>query len=185
MFSLHADDEVSIELAEEHHAQSTFDLTDRNREHLRPWLPWVDSTVTVDDTRAFLTYARGEYAAGRLLHCNLRYRGEHVGAIGLRIDRENLKADLGYWIGRDHQGLGIVTRAARALTTAAFEGYGLHRVSIRAAVDNVRSRAVPERLGFALEGVLRGNERIGERHVDHAGYAVLAAEWHAGTLRGN
>lgn len=185
MFSLRADDEVSLELAEEHHAQSTFELTDRNREHLRPWMPWVDSTVTVADTKAFLTFVRGEYAAGRQLHCNLRYRGEHVGAIGLRLDRANDKADIGYWIGKDREGLGIVTRAARALTTAAFDGYGLHRVSIRAAVDNVRSRAVPERLGFAFEGVLRGTERIGERHVDHAAYAVLAADWRAGTLRGN
>lgn len=177
MFSIRVDDEVELELAEEHHAQSTFDLTDRNRDHLRPWMPWVDGTQTVDDSLAYLKFVRGEYAAGRQLHCNIRYRGEHVGACGMRIDRINDKAEIGYWVSRDFQGRGVVTRAARALTAAAFDHLGLYRVTIRAGVDNVRSRAVPERLGFAFEGVLRANERVGDRHVDHASYAMLAGEW--------
>ena len=185
MFSLRVDDEVSIELAEEHHAQSTFDLTDRNRDHLRPWMPWVDGTVTVADTLGFLTFARAEYTAGRQFHCNLRYRGAHVGAIGMRINRPNDKGEIGYWLDREHEGRGIVTRATRALTGAAFDQLGLHRVTIRAAVENVRSRAVPERLGYRFEGVLRANEKIGDRYVDHASYAMLVDEWRAGTLPGN
>jgi ribosomal-protein-serine acetyltransferase len=186
MFTLRADDEVELELAEAHHAEEIFALTDRNREHLRPWMPWVDGTVTAADTAAFLAFIRGEYAAGRAFHCNLRHRGVLVGGIGLnRIDRVHAsKADLGYWIGAEHVGQGIVTRAARALTTAAFERLGLHRVSIRAAVENTRSRAVAERLGYAFEGVLRGHELVGGRHLDHASYAMLSADWTPGTLAG-
>lgn len=185
MFSLRADDEVALELAEEHHAQAIYDLTDRNRDHLSPWMPWVATTTTVADTQAFLVFVRGEYVAGRAFHCNLRYRGEIVGGIGLnRIDRANAKADLGYWIDAGHTGRGVVTRATRALTTAAFEQLGLNRVTIRAGVENVRSRAVPERLGFTMEGVLRQHERVGDRFIDHAAYAMLAADWSAGTLAG-
>jgi ribosomal-protein-serine acetyltransferase len=185
MFSLRADDEVSIELAEEHHAQTTFGLVDRNRDHLRPWMPWVDGTVTVDDSLTFLRFVRGEYVAGRQLHCNVRFHGEHVGAIGMRLDRMNAKAEIGYWVSREYEGRGIVTRATRAMTSAAFDQLGLYRVCIRAGVENVRSRAVPERLGYTFEGVLRGNEKIGDRHVDHASYAMLVHEWRAGTLGGN
>jgi ribosomal-protein-serine acetyltransferase len=184
MFSLTVDDEVALELAEEHHAQAIFDLTDCNRDHLRPWMPWVDPTVTVADTLAFLRFVRGEYAAGRQLHCNVVYRGSIVGGAGLRIDRNNLATELGYWIDRDHEGRGIVTRAARALTTAALGDLGLNRVVIRAGVENVRSRAIPERLGYTLEGVLRANEKIGDRFVDHATYSMLAGEWDPGTLPG-
>jgi ribosomal-protein-serine acetyltransferase len=185
MFSLIVDDEVVLELAEEHHAQAIYDLTDRNRDHLRPWMPWADTTKSVEDTRGFLTFVRGEYAAGRQFHCNLRYRGEIVGGIGLRIDRVNRKADLGYWIAAEHEGRGIVTRATRGLVTAAFESLGLVRVTIRAGVENTRSRAIPERLGFAFEGVLRSVELVGDRFLDHASYSMLADEWRAGTLRGN
>lgn len=180
MFSLRADDEVSLELAEEHQAAEVFALVDRNRDHLRPWMPWVDGTVTPADTAAFLKFVRAEYAAGRAFHCNLMYRGTICGGMGLnRIDRAHDKAELGYWISADHAGRGIVTRATHALTESAFRDLGLHRVAIRAAVDNVRSRAVPERLGFAFEGVLRGHERIGDRYLDHASYAALSGEWQA------
>lgn len=178
MFSLRADDEVELELAEEHHADELFALTDRNREHLTPWMPWIGTTTTAADSLAFLRFIRGEYVAGRAFHCNVRYRGAMVGGIGLnRIDRANLKTDLGYWLDEGHVGRGIMTRATRALTTAAFTRLGLNRVAIRAAVDNVRSRAIPERLGFALEGVLRNEEKVGERFLDHASYAMLAADW--------
>lgn len=184
MFSLRADDEVELELAEMHHAQELFDLTDRNRAHLAPWMPWVEGTKTVADTTAFLTFIRGEYGAGRGFHCNLRYRGEMVGGIGLHAMRSFDKTcELGYWIAEEHVGKGVVTRATRALVTAAF-AQGYVRVGIKAAVDNVRSRGVPERLGFTLEGVERMAARIGDRHVDHASYAMLAADWAAGTLQG-
>ena len=177
MFSLRADDDVELELAEEHHAQAIFDLVDRNRAHLAPWMPWVPATVGVADTRSFLTFVRGEYAAGRQFHCNLRYRGAIAGGIGLRIEREHGACDLGYWIDAGAQGNGVVTRATRALTAAAFDLLGLHRVVIRAGVENTRSRAVPERLGFTFEGVLRDSERVGDRYVSHAVYSMLAEEW--------
>jgi ribosomal-protein-serine acetyltransferase len=184
MFSLRADDEVSLELAEEHHAQAIFDLTDRNRVHLAPWMPWVPTTLTVADTLGFLRFVRAEYAAGRAFHCNLRYRDTVVGGIGLRVDRNNDGAELGYWIDEAHTGKGIVTRAAKALTTAAFRDLGLHRVTIRAGVENIRSRAIPERLGYVFEGVLRASEKVGDRYLDHATYSMLAADWDPGTLPG-
>lgn len=177
MFSLRIDDEVSLELAEEHHAQAIFDLTDRNRDHLAPWMPWVATTTTVADTMGFLTFIRGEYGAGRAFHCNVVYGGAIVGGIGLRLDRTNRSCELGYWIDEGHTGRGIVTRATRGLTAAAFEQLGMNRVCIRAGVENVRSRAVPERLGFTFEGVLRASEKVGDRYVDHACYSMLAAEW--------
>lgn len=177
MFSLRADDEVEIELAEEHHAQVIFDLTDANRDHLGPWMPWVPATVTVADTLSFLRFVRAEYAAGRQFHTNLRYRGEVAGGMGLRINRPNLTSEIGYWIAAGYEGRGIVTRGARALTTAAFDSLGLNRVEIRAGTENVRSRAVPERLGFAFEGVLRAHEKVGDRFLDHAVYSMLAADW--------
>jgi ribosomal-protein-serine acetyltransferase len=72
-----------------------------------------------------------------------------------------------------------MTAAVRAVVDFAFGAWKLNRVTIQASVENVRSRAVPERLGFREEGVLREVERVGERHVDHVVYAMLAADWPA------
>ena len=59
----------------------------------------------------------------------------------------------------------------------AFGPWDLARVEIRAGVANRRSRAIPERLGFREEGVLRAAERIGTRVIDHAVYVMTAREW--------
>lgn len=186
MFALRVDDEVELDLAEEVDAPAIFAVVDRNRDHLHPWMPWVDATATVADSLAFLRFVRAEYAAGRQFHCNLRLRGEVVGGMGMRLDRPHESGELGYWLDAAASGQGVVTRAARALTTAAFDRLGLHRVVIRAGVENVRSRAVAERLGYTFEGVLRDAERVNGTYLSHAAYSVLSAEWPpAGTLAGN
>jgi ribosomal-protein-serine acetyltransferase len=53
----------------------------------------------------------------------------------------------------------------------------LHRLEVRCAVANARSRAIPERLGFRLEGTIREAEWLYDRFVDHAVYGLLEAEW--------
>jgi ribosomal-protein-serine acetyltransferase len=72
-----------------------------------------------------------------------------------------------------------MTRTVRALVDQALIGWGLNRVEIRAAPENQRSRAIPERLGFREEGVLREAEHVGDRFLDSVVYGMLAADWRA------
>jgi ribosomal-protein-serine acetyltransferase len=103
-----------------------------------------------------------------------------VGVVGFHgIDWANRSASIGYWLSEDEQGRGTMTEAVRALVEHAFTQWKLNRVEIRADIENVRSRAVPERLGFHQEGVLRQAYRVNEnRYSDDAVYSMLAAEWH-------
>ena len=66
-----------------------------------------------------------------------------------------------------------MTRSCRALIDHAFSTLGLHRVVIRCAVENHRSRAIPERLGFTLEGIERESQWLYDHFVDLAIYALL------------
>ena len=70
----------------------------------------------------------------------------------------------------------MTRRSARSSTMRSRSGT-LNRVEIRAAPENRRSRAIPERLGFTEEGTLRQAERVGERYLDSAVYAMLAEDW--------
>jgi ribosomal-protein-serine acetyltransferase len=70
-----------------------------------------------------------------------------------------------------------MTRACRAMTTAAFADLHLNRVQIRCAVGNQRSSAVPRRLGYQYEGTLRQLQWLYDHFVDLEIYGMLAAEW--------
>jgi ribosomal-protein-serine acetyltransferase len=178
VLSIRVDDELSLGLLEERHADELFALTERNREHLRRWLPWVDAVVVTEDTRHFLRQSLEQLARGDGFQAGIWLRGKLVGVIGYhQIKRANRYTEIGYWLDAKSQGQGVMTRACRAMVSYAFEELGLNRVEIHCATGNTRSCAVPERLGFTREGVRRQAEWIDGAPVDHALYAVLAEEW--------
>ena len=59
----------------------------------------------------------------------------------------------------------------------AFGNLGLNRVVMRVDVGNIRSRAIPERLGFTQEGVTRQSDWLYTRFRDMVLYSILAGEW--------
>ena len=70
-----------------------------------------------------------------------------------------------------------MTNACRTLVTYAFHEWGLNKVEIHCAVGNIRSRAIPTRLGFTQEGSLREAEWVNDHFVDLVIYGMLAREW--------
>jgi ribosomal-protein-serine acetyltransferase len=178
MFRMSIDKGLDLALLEHRHAGMLFALIDENREHLRRWLPWVDHTRSVSDSASFVQGALEQFARSQSLHAGIFFHGSLAGIIGYHtIDWANRRTALGYWLAAPFQGHGVMTRATRAMTTHAFSGLALHRVEIRAATENKRSRAVAERAGFKHEGTCRGAEWLHERFVDHMVYGVLAPEW--------
>jgi ribosomal-protein-serine acetyltransferase len=180
MIGIRVDDDVFLRLHEERHAEELFRLTEANREHLRPWMPWVDATRSSDDTRAYLRDTVRKFTEGRDYGFAILEHGALVGTIGIRPVEDASEAEIGYWISADAQGRGIVTRATEALIRFGFEDLGLNRIVILCAVDNQRSRAVPERLRFTIEGTLRRRELNPTREPrDQLLYGLLRSEWDA------
>jgi ribosomal-protein-serine acetyltransferase len=178
MFVYEIDEEVSLKLVELKDAERVFELTDSSREYLREWLPWLDTTTSVEDTKGFIKSCLKGYAENKSITTFILFKGEIVGTAGYnKIDWSNKVAYIGYWLGKDYQGSGIMTRVAKALTEYAFNELGLNRVDISAAVENKKSRSVPERLGFVNEGCIRQTEWLYDHYVDHIVYGMLAEDW--------
>ncbi|MGN1401959.1 MAG: GNAT family N-acetyltransferase [Bacillus sp. (in: firmicutes)] len=178
MFVYRIDEEVSLKLAEPKDAPLLFEVTDASRDHLRQWLPWLDFTKTEQDTLAFIQGALKGYAENRSMTAVILYHNEIVGCASYNsIDWTNKIAHIGYWLGQDYQGRGIITRVAGALTDYAIKELKLNRVEIRAAVGNKKSRSIPERLGYIYEGCVRESEWLYDHYVDHAIYGMLARDW--------
>ena len=159
-------------------AETLFALVDAERERLRRWLPWVDGVRTAEDERAWLKAVLSS-AGLKEEGYGIWDRGELAGGAGMHLDSLNDGADIGYWLGQSFEGRGLVTRACRALIDRAFLELRLHRITIHAAPDNARSRAVPERLGFTQEAVLRQAGKTALGYVDLVVYSMLDHEWQA------
>lgn len=174
---IRVDDEIELRLNELRYADEYFALIERNREYLREWMSWTADT-SLEATKAYMQASMQNFAEGIGLPTNIRYRDQLIGAISYpRMSWEKRMTEIGYWLDKDMQGKGIITRAARTLVTYAFQEYGLNKVEIHAAVGNKRSRAVPERLGFTQEGILRQTEWLNGKAHDMVVYGVLANEW--------
>lgn len=177
MFVLRIDDDVSLRLLEERHAEDLFAVIDANRDHLSRWFDWIDRTTAVEHTRDFLRRSLAKFAEGNGFEAGIFFREEHVGMLGLHYIRRDVGAtELGYWLAERAQGMGVMTRAVKGLSDILFDDYGLKRVEIRCHPDNARSRAVPERLGFVQEGVLRRVATLRGEPFDHVVYGLLAEE---------
>jgi ribosomal-protein-serine acetyltransferase len=172
------DGEISLKPLALADAGELYALTDTNRAHLRRWLPWLDMTTSVDGTRSFIETSIKEWEQKSALHLCVRYRNETAGVIGFhRFDWPNRTTSIGYWLSEPLQQGGIMTRSCRVLLSFAFDELNLNRAEIRCAVFNHRSRAIPERLGFAKEGIIRDGEWLYDRFVDLVVYEMHAKEW--------
>ncbi len=178
MFIYPIDEELSLKLLEKRDIPELFALVDRSRDYLREWLPWVDGMKKEEDYEPVIDMWLKQFAEDNGFQVGIMYQGELVGMIGYhQIDRANLKTSIGYWLAEDYQGKGIMTKATRALVDHAFNTLHLNRVEIQCGMKNVKSRAIPERLGFVKEGVLRDAEYIYDHFHDCVLYTMLRKEY--------
>ena len=171
---IHIEENLLLTPISERFASELFTLTDNNREYLKEWLPWLDHTTKREDTVQFI---RGTlHNPGVNYH--ILYESRVVGMVGQNTySQANKFASLGYWLSKDHMGKGIMTKAVKALIQFSFDEMGVETVEIQAAVENKASRAIPERLGFTNEGILRQREWLYDHFVDHVCYSLLKSEW--------
>jgi ribosomal-protein-serine acetyltransferase len=178
MFSYRVDEEISIELLQQHHKEELYDLIDTNREHLRKWLLWVDKRKSADDFEQIIPIWIRNYADNNGFDAGIRYNGKLVGMIGLHyIDWKNSATSIGYFLSEEAQGNGIITRAVSSLLKYLFETIKINRVEIQVAVNNHKSIAIPERLSFVNEGIRRDGQWLYDHYEDLVTYSMLAKDW--------
>jgi RimJ/RimL family protein N-acetyltransferase len=100
-----------------------------------------------------------------------------LGSVGIhRINREEGRCDIGYFLAPWARGRGVMTEAVRLLSGWIFETLPVERIEITIEPHNGASRAVAERAGYELEGVLRSHTMIKGTRRDMAIYSLLRGE---------
>jgi RimJ/RimL family protein N-acetyltransferase len=115
-------------------------------------------------------------ADGDAVHLLPCLDGEPLGLIWVfRVADAHGRAEVGYWIARDHRGAGHATAALELATTWAFEERGLRKLSARVLGDNQASKRVLEKAGFEKEATLPAHYRQQGEYVDAHLYGRYAA----------
>ena len=178
MFKLEVDESITLRLLEPSDAKELFKVMDQSRSSLRRWLPWVETNETWKDTRMFIEISLRQLERDESRQMGIFFQEKLVGVIGYyHIDRDNRTVSIGYWLGENYRGRGIMTRACRSMVNAAFYEQGFNRVEIRCAAGNEASKGIPKRLGFVYEGRARQGQRLYNQFVDLEIYSALAKEW--------
>lgn len=172
------DSDLVLQRLRSEHAPALFALTKANQTYLRHWLPWLDLVQTEADSAQFIRSVTELYHRKRGVQFGIVYRETLSGLVGFnRFDDVNRQATIGYWLAQEQSGRGIMTRCVAELVRWGFVECDLNRIEIRCAEHNIKSRAIPERLSFKREGLLRQCEWLYDHYVDHVLYALLAEEY--------
>ncbi len=178
MYTYKINDHIALRPLTVFHTEPLYRLIQDSRHHLRDFLIFVEYTTKEDHTRKFveetvITNAKLESFVSVI------YVDDRVaGLVGFNaIDRQNKRAEIGYWLGEAYTGQGVMTKAAQAIIAYGFETLGLNRIDLKAAATNHKSRQIAKRLGFTEEGIIREAEWMHDRYLDHVHYGLLKHEY--------
>ena len=107
----------------------------------------------------------------------LKASGELIGAVGLILNLDHEKAELGYWIGKPYWRHGYCTEAARAVLRYGFTVLRLNRIHAYHFSHNPASGRVMQKLGMKYEGRLRQHVKRFGTFIDNELYSILRSEF--------
>lgn len=141
-------------------AEVLFEAMLESRDHLRPWVPFADEHQTIDESRNWIIQQMAHWLLRDDLAISIweHSTGRYLGGTGLFPHNWEIGYfEIGYWLRASAEGHGYITEAMHLLTDYALDTLKANRLEICCDELNVRSAAVPERLGYVLEGRLRNH----------------------------
>src|SRR5712692_1051626 len=152
------DGSIIVRAYREADASTLYEAARESTAEVSVWLPWCHENYSIEESREFVSN-RGRSAPGSEWYSFGIFEkesGKFLGGVGLNFfNRVHQMANLGYWVRTSAAGRGVATRAARLVARFGFAQLDLHRIEILAAVDNIASQKVAEKVGAVREGVLR------------------------------
>lgn len=179
MSAYHPDKDITLQEAQLTDAATIYQAIVAYREYLLPYLPFVAHLKSVQEEEAFLNAVLSVPYEERNLVFLIQWKGQFCGLIGfVMTDHLNHRTEIGYWLLPPFQKQGIMTRCVRYLCSWAIDKRQMNRIQIRCAVQNQPSNAIPQRLGFHLEGTEREGELLASGiYADLNVYSILKKEW--------
>jgi ribosomal-protein-serine acetyltransferase len=178
MFSKIVDENLELRLISESYADELYSVVKQNILHLQKWLPWATDEYSIETAKDFIKMNLNGFAKNEFPSFFIFYENKLVGGIGFNnVNKSDQNAEVGYWLNEDSQGIGIVSKCCREIINLGFNELNLNRIVIKCATENVKSQAIPERLGFQKEGIARKTAKLHGEFISLIVYSMLKEEW--------
>lgn len=145
---------------------------------LKPWLPFAQKLPGVEETEENLREAHANFIE-RVSFRFLIFPKDSKDLIGIisfeSVNWDIPKCEIGYWINTKFSGYGYITEAAKELTNFGLNKIRFKRIEIRCESENLKSRSIPEKIGYELEGILKNDDLSadGSKLTDTCIYAII------------
>ena len=138
-------------------AEMIFNVVEKNRKHLRPWLPWEKLTKTSLDTLKFLleTVEKNKEIVYGIFVGSVYIGNIAIINISNSFEKPKQYGEIGYWLSKEYGGNGYMAEAVNLLEKESFKKLKLNRIQIRCDVDNIPSIKTAQKAGYSLDGELR------------------------------
>lgn len=145
------DNDLILKQLEMEDSEELFRLTEQNKEYLLPWFDWA-SDLSLENTKDFIKKSLEKNVNRKGCDLGIFYNCSLVGIIALmNYDKEiTVEAEIAYWLSKDKNGKGIMTRVCKKLEEYCFTKLNFDTLYIIAFAENKASRNIPEKLGFDI-----------------------------------
>jgi RimJ/RimL family protein N-acetyltransferase len=106
----------------------------------------------------------------------LRTDKHFIGGIGLKLDRENERGEIGYWVGKPYWNHGYMTEAVKAVVAYSFKVLKMNRIHAKYFTRNVASKRVMEKIGMRYANFFPQDIENGYLE-DTVEYSILKCEF--------
>jgi ribosomal-protein-serine acetyltransferase len=175
---IQVDKTIHLDFLEESDADELLNLVNANRDYLKKWLIWVDHMQNVENFQQHINLTKQKASLGSDFGYAIFFNENITGRIGIyNINRQHMIGEIGYWLAEAMQGKGIIAKCCKTLIDHGFNELGLNRIELKCGLENTKSRAIPEKLGFTREGILRKAELLNGQFIDLYLFSMLKEEW--------
>lgn len=165
---------IFLNYPKEKDAKSLYQVINVNRNVLSYWLPWVKKTKSIKSEVMALRKDQLDLATHKALTLIIVSENQPIGMIDVHnIDPINQVGEIGYWLSSKYQGRGIMTTTVKVLVTKVFYLFPLHKLVIKVASINHKSKAVAKRAGFIHETRLKKQFFRNKDFLDVDIYSIL------------
>ena len=176
--ALIVNDKLSLISPKLDQATELYKLIEKNRQYLNKYITFSENKDSPNRVKLFLQEISSFNIGGQKFNLLIQFNGRIVGLIGFhKIDRLHARAEIGYWLGEDYQGKGIMREAITKFLQHGFDALAVNKVELFTLTSHDRNIRMVESVGFKKEGVLKEHYFMHGAFKDAMLYRMLKSEF--------